>query len=83
MIMAIPVTIVDFKAPALMTFEYNIDQEEVASAVPAVEAVEARPAQDDLPEQTARVAIESRPKVLIQTFQRSIRDYHGTPVKFE
>ena len=83
MIMTIPVTIRDFNAPALMTFEYKIDPEQVAPAVAAVEPVDARPAQGDLPEQEARPAIEARPKVLMPTFQRGVTDYNGTSLKFE
>ena len=83
MIMAVPVTLKDFKASAMMSFEYNIEPSEVAAAVPAVDAVDARPAQGELPEQAARPAIEARPKILVKLFQRGIGAYHGVVVKFE
>lgn len=83
MIITVPVTLKDFKASAMMSFEYDIELAIVAKAVPAVEAVEARPAQGELPEQAARPAIDALSEVRLKKFKRGISAYHGVVVKFE
>ena len=60
-----------------MSFEYDIALVEVTAAVPSIEAIEDRRAQDVLPMR------EARQRVLVKMFKRGISNYHGVPVKFE